>query len=81
MDMKDFLKKAVAGTGSFNPKGSSDTDLLEFQLVVELAFRAKSAGYIEDFKAHQDSDHGNDFYDALFVFGVTEEGLHYAGEP
>jgi hypothetical protein len=81
MDMKDFLKKAVSGTGHFDPRSSSHADMLEFQSVVELASRAKSLGYIEDFKIHQESHSGHDFYDALLVFGVTDEGLHYAGGP
>jgi len=81
MDIREFLKKAVAGTGFFDPASSSEQDLKEFQHLVELAQEAKTLGYIEDYRVHRESETGHDFYDTLLIINVTADGIRRAGEP
>ncbi|AMJ58482.1 MULTISPECIES: hypothetical protein [Stenotrophomonas] len=79
MNMQQLLQNIVAGHTSFDPSGSSESELRAFQLIAALVLKAEELGYVTDVLLHQESDSGNDYYDTVVVGGITKRGREVAG--
>ncbi|WP_152599865.1 hypothetical protein [Noviluteimonas dokdonensis] len=80
MDMKTLLRMASSGTGFFEPSGNASADLRDFQDLAALAFEAERLGYVYAVYVHRVPDPEGDVYNQIYVTGVTNLGLQFAGD-
>lgn len=80
--LRSVLEEVRDGRTSFEPVGTGEQEMREFQPIAKMLAYANRQGFLENFVPHKESQTGNDWYDLVVVSGgLTFEGEEFLSAP
>ena len=75
--IRHILKKISEGKTTFKSASNSQSDMEDFQSVAKVFVHMNKQGWLDSFKEHRESRTANNWYDLIFVTGLSSEGAQY----